>query len=54
MARVLVLVWGTLLLEGDTPGTYEELAMKEKIIRKIIISIKKNILTLRGAPDNPA
>ena len=34
-----------LLLEGNAPGTYERSVMKEKIIRKIIISIIKKYLS---------
>jgi len=29
----------TLLLEGNTPGTYERLAMKKKLLEKVIIII---------------
>jgi len=29
-----------LLLEGDAPGIYERLAMKKKLLEKIIIIIK--------------
>ena len=29
----------TLLLEGDTPSTYERLAMKKKLLEKIMIII---------------
>jgi len=51
---VVVDVGYTSLLEGNAPTTCERLAMKEKIIKKIIIISITKILTLRGTPGNPA
>jgi len=43
-----------LLLEDDISSTCKRLAMKGKLLEKIMIIIKKLVLTLNGAPSNPA
>ena len=42
------------LLECNVPGTGKRAAMKKEIIKKLIISIIIEVLTLRDAPGNPA